>query len=549
MFNRTALRALWACLTLTLAPAMACRADDQRQSLEELRNTVINLLQALVDQGVISKEKAQQMVKAAQDKAAADAALSAANRSAAAKEEKEEEGAVRVPYVPQIVQDKIAKQVEEELKPGVVADVVKEAKTEKWGVPGALPDWLSRIRISGDLTLREEGIFYAGNNAPEYNYYAINQAGGIAQAGENAFLDTDENRIRFRGRARLAVESDLSDSITTGMRIVTGNTSDLVSETQTLDGTEPYTIGLDQLYIRLDERNSQRFPWLSVVGGRFLNPYQTPTDLIFHKDLSFTGLAATGRFGLGDGGPEQTHLFFTVGGHQLQEIEFSPDDKWLAAAQLGANIRFSDSQGLRVAGGYYDFFNVTGRMNPADEPGLYNYTAPTFLRFGNTLFNIDANIPNGTSQLYALAARFRLADVNATYTYSVGRYTAMVTADAVRNLGFNEAAVEANTGYYVAPRTKGYQTELSFGYPTVLSAGAWRALVGYRYLQRDAVIDGYTDSDFHYFGGTNARGYYVVADYGLSSRLWMRLRYLSANEIDGPIFSVDTLQIDMNARF
>src|SRR5580700_10168879 len=110
MFNRTALRALWACLALTLAPALACRADDERQSLEELRNTVINLLQALVDQGVISKEKAQQMVKAAQDKVAADAALAAANRSAAAKEEKEEEGAVRVPYVPQIVQDKIAKQ-------------------------------------------------------------------------------------------------------------------------------------------------------------------------------------------------------------------------------------------------------------------------------------------------------------------------------------------------------------------------------------------------------------------------------------------------------
>jgi hypothetical protein len=549
MFNRTALRALWACLALTLAPALACRADDERQSLEELRNTVINLLQALVDQGVISKEKAQQMVKAAQDKVAADAALAAANRSAAAKEEKEEEGAVRVPYVPQIVQDKIAKQVEDELKPGVVADVVKEAKTEKWGVPGALPDWLSRIRISGDLTLREEGLFYAGDNAPEYNYYAINQAGGIAQAGENAFLDTNENRIRFRGRARLAVESDLSDSISTGMRIVTGNTSDLVSETQTLDGTEPYTIGLDQLYIRLDERNSQRFPWLSVVGGRFLNPYQTPTDLIFHKDLSFTGLAATGRLGLGDGGPEQTHLFFTVGGHQLQEIEFSPDDKWLAAAQLGANIRFSDSQQLRVAGGYYDFFNVTGRMNPADQPGLYNYTAPTFLRWGNTLFNIDANNPNSTTQLYALASRFRLADFNATYTYSVGRYTAMVTADAVRNLGFNEAAVEANTGYYVAPRTKGYQTEFSFGYPTVLTPGAWRGLVGYRYLQRDAVIDGYTDSDFHYFGGTNARGYYVVVDYGLSNRLWMRLRYLSANEIDGPIFSVDTLQIDMNARF
>jgi hypothetical protein len=542
MLNGKSIRATAALLALVLTPAMACHADDERQSLEELRNTVVNLLQALVDQGVISRDKAQQMVKTAQDKAAKDAA---AESGATAKEE---EGAVRVPYVPQIVKDEIAKQVAEEVKPAVVADVVKEAKGEKWGVPGALPDWLTRTRISGDLTLREEGIFYAGDNAPEYNYFAINQAGGIAQAGENAFLDTTENRFRFRGRARLAVESDLSDSITTGMRIVTGNTADLVSESQTLDGTAPYAFGLDQLYIRLDERDQTRFPWLSMVGGRFLNPYQTPTDLIFHKDLTFTGLAATGRFGFDDvDGPGQSHVFLTVGGHQLQEIEFSAQDKWMVASQLGAELRFDDTQRLRVAAGYYDFFNVTGRLNPTDEPGLYNYTAPTFMRFGNTLFNI-ANNPSNTTQLYALAAKYRLADLNATYTYAVGKYTATVTADAVRNFGFNATEVEDNTGYYVAPRTKGYQAELGFGYPTVLVAGDWRGRVGYRYLQRDAVIDGYTDSDFH-FGGTNARGYYLIVDYGLSTRLWMRLKYLSANEIDGPIYSVDTLQIDMNTRF
>lgn len=545
MNSPRAMRVAAAFLTLALGPSMACYADDQRQSLEELRNTVINLLQALVDQGVISKEKAQQMVKAAQDKAAADAARSAANANAASKED---EGAVRVPYVPQIVQDQIAKQVEEQMKPAVVADVVKEAKTEKWGVPGALADWLTRTRLSGDITLREEGIKYAGDNAPEYNYYAINQAGGIAQAGQNAFLDTDENRFRFRGRARLGVESDITDSVTAGLRIVTGNTSDLVSESQTLDGTAPYAFGLDQLFVRLDERNTQRFPWLSVVGGRFLNPYQTPTDLIFHKDLTFTGMAATGRFGLGDGSAEQSHLFVTFGGHQLQEIEFSGHDKWMVGGELGANIRWGEGQRLRVAGAFYDFFNVTGQLNPADQPGLYNYTAPTFLRWGNTLFNI-AN-PNAASNtaLFALASKYRLADVNATYTYAVGRYTLGVTADAVKNFGFNATEVEANTGYYVAPRVKGYQTEVSFGNPAVLTAGSWRALVGYRYLQRDAVIDGYTDSDFH-FGGTNARGYYLVGDYGLVERVWLRLRYLSANQIDGPTYDVDTLQIDLNTRF
>jgi hypothetical protein len=536
MFNAKILRAT-AFLALALSPVMACRADDERQSLEELRNTVVNLLQALVDQGVISKEKAQQMVKAAQQKAGTDAAAVA----------KGDEGAVRVPYVPQIIKDEIAKQVAEQVKPAVVADVVQEAKTEKWGVPGALADWLTRTRLSGDITLREEGILYSGNNAPEYNYFAINSAGGTLQAGQNAFLDTNQNRFRFRGRARLAVESDLSDSITAGMRVVTGNTSDLVSETQTLDGTAPYAFGLDQLYIRLDERNAQRFPWLSVVGGRFVNPYQTPTDLIFHKDLTFTGIAATGRFGLGDGTPEQSQIFLTVGAQQLQEIQFTAQDKWLVGGELGTNFRWGEAQRLRLTGAFYDYFNVTGRLNPADQPGLYNYTAPTYLRFGNTLFNI-ANIPGNTSQLYALASKYRLANLNATYTFGVGRYTLGITGDAVRNFGFNSAAVAANTGYSVVPRVKGYQVEASFGDPTVMTAGAWRAVVGYRYLQRDAVIDAYTDSDFH-FGGTNARGYYVVGDVGLANRLWLRIRYLSANEIDGPIYSVDTFQVDVSTRF
>lgn len=536
------LQASIASMALVLAPVVACLAADERQSLEELRNTVINLLQALVEQGVITREKAEQMVKSAQDKAAANAATAA----------KADEGAVRVPYVPQIVKDEIAKQVAEQVKPGVVADVVNEAKTEKWGVPGALADWLTRTRISGSVTLREEDIFFARNNIsgivgnPYFNWYAINTAGGIAKAGLNVYENTTEDRARFRGRARFAVDADLTDSITAGMRLATGNTSDLVSETQTLDGTAPYQFGVDELYIRLDERNAQKFPWLSVVGGRFLNPYGTPTDLIFHKDLTFEGLAVTGRLGFGDGSAEQSHVFFTVGAHPLQEVALSGQDKWLTGAQLGLNLHFGDTQRLRFSGAFFDYFNVTGRLNPPDST-IYNYTAPQFLRQGNTYFDISDS-SDGTVNLFALAAKYRLANVNATYELGVGRYTLGVTADAVRNLGYNTHEVSANFGQYVAPRTKGYQAEVSFGYPAVLTAGAWRGVIGYRYLQRDAVIDAYTDSDFH-FGGTDATGYYFVGDYGLANRVWMRLRYLSSNSIDGATLGIDTLQLDLNTRF
>jgi Putative porin len=538
-------KALGLTALLALAAAAPSLAEDEHQSVEELRNTVLNLLQALVDQGVISKEKAQQMVKSAQDKAAADAAAVA----------KSDQGAVRVPYVPQIVKDEIAKQVAEEVKPAVVANVEKDAKTQLWGIPGALPDWISRTRLYGEVTLRTEGLFYDGTNAPKQsfpNYYAINQAGSIAAAGTNDLLDSDETRIRFRGRARLGVESDLGDGFSAGMRIVTGNTTDLVSETQTVDGTAPYQIGLDELYIRLDERNVQRFPWLSAVVGRFLNPYETPTDLIFHKDLTFTGAATTARFGLGDGSPDQSHLFLTLGGHQLQEIEFSAQDKWLAAAQLGTNLRLGDAQRMRVAAAYYDYFNVTGRLNPPGEPGLYNYTAPQFLRWGNTVFDIDS-ASDPTHNLFAYASKFRLANVNAIYSVNVaGPYQLSFTIDAVKNFGFNYNQIETLTGQPPASRDRntGAQGEFAFGYPTVYGTrGAWRSVIGYRYLRGDAVMDEYTDSDFHYFGGTNAKGYYVVIDYGLSTRVWTRLRYLSANEIDGPRFGVDTLQFDLSTRF
>jgi hypothetical protein len=533
------LRASLLSAAVALAPVAACIAADERQSLEELRNTVINLLQTLVDQGVLTREKAEQMVKAAQEKAAKDAAAVA----------KSEEGAVRVPYVPQIVQDQIAKQVEQQVKPDVVADVVKEAKTEGWGVPGALADWLTRTRVTGEVTLREEDVMYpAGNVQNVYlNYYAINQAGGIAAAGQNAYEDVNVDNVRFRGRARLAVNSDITDSISAGVRIATGNTSDLVSETQTFDGTSPYTFGVDEAFIRLDERNAQKFPWLTLVGGRFENPYLTPTNLIFHRDLTFTGMSATGRLGFGDGSADQSHVFVTIGAHPVEEIQFTSDDKWLVAAELGTYLRWDGGQNLRLGGAFYDYINVTGRLNPPGST-IYNYTAPQFERQGNTYFDIS-NFGTGSGvNLFALAAKYRLANVNAVYSLPVGRYTFGVVADAVRNIGYNVAEVEANVGHYVAPRVNGYQAEVSFGDPSTLTLGTWRGTVGYRYLQRDAVIDAYTDSDFHW-GGTDATGYYLVGDVGLGKRVWLRVRYMSSNAIDGPQLAIDTVQLDLNTRF
>src|SRR5688572_4871 len=107
-------------------PAMA--ASEEARQLNELRNTVVNLLQGLVERGVMTREQAEAMVTSAQKKAAEDAAATAAAEAADA-------GAVRVPYVPEVVKEEIRKQVVAELEPQVTKNVIEEANNEQWGVP------------------------------------------------------------------------------------------------------------------------------------------------------------------------------------------------------------------------------------------------------------------------------------------------------------------------------------------------------------------------------------------------------------------------------
>jgi hypothetical protein len=165
------------------------------------------------------------------------------------------------------------------------------------------------------------------------------------------------------------------------------------------------------------------------------------------------------------------------------------------------------------------------------------------------MFNIANNPTNPATQLWALASHFRIADLAAQYEHVFERYSLAVAAQAARNYGYHQADVEALSGLtFDSPQNKGYVGEVSFGDPLVDRLGHWRAAVGYRHVQSDAVLDAWTDADFHE-GGTNASGYYLWASVGLAYNTWLRLRYMSANEITGPQYGLDILQIDVGARF
>lgn len=510
------------------------------------------LLDALIGQGVLTRDQADAVLRATQAPALAD--------------EEVDPSTVRVPYVPEFIQQKLRADVRGDLHQEVVEDVMERARIEGWGLPGVLPDWTNRIKWKGEVRLRAQGDMFAdGNIAPPNGYLdfaEINDAGGFSRT-DDPYLNSSEDRTRLRARARLALEARPAENLLAGLRLSTGGTSDPVSTNQTL-GTNAnrYSVTWDQLYLQYKAPAVAGEPWLTLWGGRMPNPWLS-SDLVWDSDLGFEGVAAKYSLNLPGAAPEYgklRSLFFTVGAFPLQEVELSSRDKWLYGAQLGVDLGKRGWSRFRAALAYYVFDNIAGELNTLDSTVL-DYTAPGYLQKGNLLFDIrnDADV---TSDLWALAADYH--EINLSLEYDLiprALFHITVNADYVKNIGYDEDEILERTGGAVArsqgflagsdpieARTDGYQLKLTVGQAPVRARGDWQVYTGFKRLERDAVLDAYTDSDFH-LGGTDAKGWFVGAEYGLLNDTWLSARWLSADEIDGAPMGVDVLQVDVNARF
>jgi hypothetical protein len=532
------------------APQQAVPAAAAASTAEEdLRNTVVNILEALVQKGVLTRDQVQQIVTNAQAKTAAAAAARAQSEATVAEAEKD---AVRVTYVPQVIKDQIATQAASEVRKEVAAQVIAQARSERWGVPGALPAWLRNVRFYGDVRFRLEDALYAKDNLQNFylNFQAINSAGGIGKAGAAALLNITQDRPRMVSRLRFGGLIDLGSDLKADFRLASGNPSNAISTNQTLGGYGArWQLGVDKAALLWLPHSRSWRQDLDLRLGRFDNPFATNGELIFDQDLMFEGASASFEWNRVRGWDERTSrwLFATVGAFPLQEVELSSKDKWLIGGQVGTEIPFSYDSKLRIAGGLYNFRNVAGQLNTPDNK-LLDYTAPASLQKGNTLFDIR-NDTDPSTNLFALAGKYRLltglvqADV-----LIAGENHVILSGEWVKNVGWDRADVLARTGLNLVPRTSGYEMGVAVGRPRVAGYGQWRAGFAYRHVERDAVLDSFTDSDFH-LGGTDAAGYIATFDFGLSRSAFTRLRYLSANQIDGPPLGIDVVQIDLVGQF
>ncbi len=423
------------------------------------------------------------------------------------------------------VTSEIKKDVREEVKAEIKQEVLEE--TQKQIQSAAAPEWTKRIRFGGDIRLRYEGDFFDRDNGLF-----------LSPSNPTQLLNSQTERDRFRVRARLGATADLTNNVEAGLRFSTGDTLNPVTGQQTT-GTyfNKYSVVMDLAYLKYAP-----MPGLTLTAGRVSNPWLY-TDLVWWRDLTFDGFVAAYKTRLSD----VFSPFFTAGAFTLQEVELSRQDKYLLGGQVGLDIKPRKDLSGRIGVAFYDYVHTRGIANDPAFPDLYNYTAPQFQQKGNTLFNIQ---PSGTTPLFALAADYR--ELNVTGTLDIGFWNpvhVLLTADYVTNLGFNRRSVERLTGVSDIPNeTQGYLVGLTVGHPEVKARWDWRVYGYYKYLQADAVLDAFTDPDFH-LGGTNAKGWVLGGDLGIGKNVWASLKWSTANEIKGPPFAIDSVFVDVSYRF
>lgn len=534
-------------------------------------NATINLIRLLVEQGILKQDKADALIAQAQNEAAQ--AKQAAASTAGAAGPVAAPGDVRVQYVPAAVRDQIRDQVK--------AEVMATAKQENWAAPNTFPDWASRISFDGDIRLRDESRYYSGNNSNEIVDFAKLNNNGPYDVNPNSstslppLLNTREDRENlFRLRARLGMKAVISEEWTAGIRIGTGSDNNPVSTTQNLGGGfAKKDIWLDQGYLTWKPMDE-----LTLTGGRFANPFMS-TDMLYSNDLNFDGVAAIfdhklnrdwGVFGTVGAFPvDYTNDTSSSNGFDKEES----DNKWLYGAQLGAKWAINSNNRLKGALAYYRFDDIQGQRSSPCEPWAgapgcdSDGTRAAFMQKGNSVFLLRDITPNPLNpsatpqpQFVGLASEFNLLDLNVVWdadlpqdfklrsqgnyihnlSYDEGDMRKRSAGQIVNNLDSN-GEIESGANAWMVQFTLGNALDLK-------RKGDWNLFAGYKYIQPDALPDGFNDSSFH-LGGTNAKGYFMGGNYGLAKNVSATGRWMSTEAVYGAPFDIDVLQLEINTRF
>ena len=235
----------------------------------------------------------------------------------------------------------------------LIGEIQKESATAKEeAAPAVLPEWVSKMKLKGDLKLRYED--------------------------KDLETGTETETKRGRIRLRLGVETDVNEEVAVGFGLATG-TSGWDSARSTLQ-TMGDNFGSKDIVIDYAYAQYTPFKYFGMTGGKFKNPLFNPGDLLWDTDIRPEGVAAKFKWNLAPA----LDLSFIPAFFYLEDMPGSDDpNMWIFEPGISWNI--TDDVRLKAAATYYEFSKLKGAAIFPDSEGTntsvggkYNYDYDSF---------------------------------------------------------------------------------------------------------------------------------------------------------------------------
>ncbi|MFA6472860.1 MAG: putative porin [Candidatus Latescibacterota bacterium] len=335
--------------------------------------------------------------------------------------------------------------------------------------------------------------------------------GDLRYRHEQISQEGSKQRDRERIRARFNLTATVDPKINLIIGLASDSSTDPISRNQDLGaGFSTKSVWLDMAYIDW----TTPLAGLKVQGGKMKNPFLAVgrNQLIWDHDLTPEGLAAQYSK------KSNTTEFFANASYFWIAERSAGKENYLFGGQAGINQTMKTSL-LTLGVSLYDYTNAKG----------YDTFVDAAKNFGNS---VDA----AKKYLYD----FRVAE-------GFGQMSVIGVLPVPASIYFNYATntasdVEDNTAYLVGA-TIGKAAQ----------KGSMGGQVFYRYVEHNAVVGAFSDSDFG-GGGTNNKGFVFQYDYQYAKNVTLSTTFymnkLGVKDINGVApKDYNRLQIDAVAKF
>lgn len=385
--------------------------------------------------------------------------------------------------------------------------IATEEKSKVWGED--IPEWIKKIKISGDLRLRYENIW----NREQ-------------QLEDGSSID-QPTFDRYRIRARLFFDSNITDEVSAHLMLTTDQDRNLEATTSNMTMRDDFNnkgIYIGRAYAAYKPN------WLNgleLTGGKFKNTFMY-TDIMWDPDVNPEGFYEYYKYS----GWEKFEPFIHLGQMTVNNVRINTerDDPWLFINQAGFNWKLGPVT-WTLAASHYNWTHLenTRYLHNADYKGG-----------GGNTFILDAN---GDIQY---AYDYKLWEGISFVKFKIGHIPTKLMVDYIVNTA-DDVPGDYDTAYFVG-----------FELGKTKHKGDWSLLYKYARIENDAVIGSMNDQDFY---GANRKGSKIKFRYMLFDRLQFATAYFHTSNLnawvpDSPLWLInrfrmpeDRLQFDLIFKF